>query len=152
MENVIRCMQEVFIEYSSLHRKLCYFSKFFQTFNPFWSFDTPISCILKKYRSFVTVHYTLVPTSAVFAKLKQLKANCLGNRHSYRQAHWQTTVTLAMCPRTVRLITLLSLTFNRNCFNIKYSHILNGIIIHILHLIREDNRILTIFYFYSVFK
>ena len=80
-------MQEVFIEYLSLHRKLCYFSKVFQTFKAFCSFDAPFSSILKKYRRFATVHYTLVATSAVFAELKQLKGNCPGNRHTYRQTH-----------------------------------------------------------------
>ena len=47
----------------------------------FCSFDAPFGSILKKYRSFATVHYSLVATSALFAELKQLKANC----HSERQ-------------------------------------------------------------------
>ena len=60
--------------------KLCFFSKVFQTFKAFCSFDSPFGSILKKYRSFATVHYSLVATSAVFAGLKQFKAICQGNR------------------------------------------------------------------------
>ena len=94
-------MQEVFIEFSSLHWKLC----FFQTFKAFCSFDAPFDSILKKYRSFATVHYSLVATRAVFAELKQLKADCPRNRHTYRQTHWQATVTIAVRLRKARLIS-----------------------------------------------
>ena len=78
-------MQEVFIEFSILHWKLCFFSKIFQTFKAFCSFDAPFGSIVKKYRSFANVHYSLVATSAIFAELKQLKAICPDNRHTYTQ-------------------------------------------------------------------
>ena len=54
-----------------------------QTFKAFCSFDTPFGSILKKYRSFATIHYSLVATSAVFAELKQFKAICLGKTHTH---------------------------------------------------------------------
>ena len=80
-------MQEVFIEFSSLHRKLWVFLKVFQTFKAFYSFEAPFGCIFKKYRSFAAVHYSLVATSAVFAELKQFKAICSGNGETDRHTH-----------------------------------------------------------------
>ena len=69
------------------------FSKVFQTFKALCSFDAPFSSILKKYRSFATVHYSLVATSAVFAKLKHRRVGCGGDKgpmpppqHFYRGA------------------------------------------------------------------
>ena len=76
-------MQEVFIEFSNLHLKVVLFSKVFKTFKAFCSFDAPFGSILKKCRSFATVHYSLVANGAVFAELKQFKAICPSNRHTY---------------------------------------------------------------------
>ena len=69
-----------------------------QTFKGFCSLDAPFGSILKKYRRFATVHYSLVATSAVFAELKQFKSICLGNRHTH------TDWLLAMHPRAARLM------------------------------------------------
>ena len=63
--------------------KVVLLSNVFQTFKAFCSFDSLFVSILKKYRSFATLHYSLVATSAVFAKLKQFKAICPGNRHTH---------------------------------------------------------------------
>ena len=76
-------MQEVFIEFSSL----VLFSKVFQTFKAFCLFDSPFGSILKKYRCFATVHYSVVATSVVFAELKQFKAICPGNRQTDIHTH-----------------------------------------------------------------
>ena len=90
-------MQEVFIE-SLLNAVL--FSKVFQTFKAFCPFDAPFGSIFKKYRSFATVHYSLVATSAVFAELKQFKAIWPGNRHAHRHTHTHThTLTDYSDPR-----------------------------------------------------
>ena len=94
-------MQEIFIEFSSLHRKLCFFSKVFQTFKAFCLFDATFGSILKKYKSFATLHYSLVATSAEFAELKQFKSICPGNKHTH------TDRLLTMHPRTTKLIKAL---------------------------------------------
>ena len=60
-----------------------FFSMVFLTFKAFCSFDTPFDSILKKYRCFATLHYSLVATSAVFTKLKQLKAISSSNTHTH---------------------------------------------------------------------
>ena len=86
-------MQEIFIEFLSLHWKLCFLSKVFQTFKAFCSFDVTFGSIRNKYRSFATVCYSLVATST---ELNQFKTTCLTHTH--------TAVTLAMRPRTARLI------------------------------------------------
>ena len=94
-------MQEVLLNSGVFTEiKVVLFSKVFRL-KAFCSFDAPFGSILKKYTSFSTLHYSLVATSVLFAELKQFKAICPGNRHTE-----QTTVTLAMRPRTVRLIII----------------------------------------------
>ena len=75
-------MQEVFYWILKSSLKVVLFSKVFQTFKTFCSFDAPFGGILKKYRRFATIHYSLVAISTLFAELKQLKANCTSNRHT----------------------------------------------------------------------
>ena len=70
-------MQEVFIEFSSLHSESYDFFKGW-SFKPFSLFDAPFSIILKKYRSFATVHYTLVATSAIVCQIEALQSHLPG--------------------------------------------------------------------------
>ena len=98
-------MQEVLLNSGVFTEiKVVLFSKVFRL-KAFCSFDAPFGSILKKYTSFSRLHYSLVATSVLFAELKQFKAICPGNRHTHRHTE-QTTVTLAMRPRTVRLIII----------------------------------------------
>ena len=56
------------------------------------------------FRSFATVHYRLMATSALFAELKQFKAICLGNTHT--QTHTLTDYSNPCnAPLTARLIS-----------------------------------------------
>ena len=82
-------MQEVFIEFR-VFTESCAFLKVFQTFKALGSFHASFGSILKKYRTFATVHYSLVATSAIFAELKQFKAICQGNRQTDRQTYTRT--------------------------------------------------------------
>ena len=79
-----------FLLNSQVFTESCAFLKGFQTFKAFYSFDASFGSILREYRSFATVHYSLVATSAVFAKLKQFKVICLGNRHTDTWTHTHT--------------------------------------------------------------
>ena len=80
-------MQEVFYWILESSLKAVLFFNGFQIVKAFCSFDTPFGSILKKYRSFATIHYSFVATSPVFAELKQFKAIFPGNRHTHTHTH-----------------------------------------------------------------
>ena len=72
-----------------------FFSKVFQTFKFFSSFDARFGSIFKKYRRFATVHYSLVATSAVFSDSSKPFAGVTDTQLA--------TIAVAICPHTARL-------------------------------------------------
>ena len=96
LENVISYTCRMLLLNSRVFTESCtFFQRFFKLY---CSFDAPFGSILKKYRSFATLHYSVVANSAVFAVLKQFKAICPGNRHT----HWQTIVP-SLCANLIKL-------------------------------------------------
>ena len=64
-----------------------FFQWFFRLLKLFVHLTPSFDSIVKKYRSFATVHYSLVATNAVFAGLQQFKAICQGNRQTDTHTH-----------------------------------------------------------------